>query len=268
MRLPVGVTVVWARRPLYAGAATGRQTWASILFPQITVRNILASVPQFPDSRFDLGSPEGRKRARHDLMWVDHGFLRVMFQNFHWISPEMARANQPSPEHIERYAAMGIKTIINLRGVNDSGQYHLEREACLKHGIALVDFPVRSRDVPTVDQIFRAKEIVETIEYPALMHCKSGADRAGLMAVLYKHFRLGEPIAEALEQLSLKYLHVRQGKTGMIDFFFDAYLADNAVTPITFEQWVREKYDYKTQREKFLGSWWANILVDKILRRE
>jgi protein tyrosine/serine phosphatase len=249
-----------AQRP---GASRGR-----VSSPDNDSLKPLASVPQFPDSRFDLGSPEGRKRARHDLMWVDHGFLRVMFQNFHWISPEMARANQPSPEHVDRYAAMGCKTIINLRGVNDSGQYHLEREACLKHGIALVDFPVRSRDVPTVEQIFRAKEIFETIQYPALMHCKSGADRAGLMAVLYKHFRLGLPIAEALEQLSLKYLHVRQGKTGMIDFFFDAYLADNAVTPITFEHWVREKYDYKTQREKFLGSWWANILVDKILRRE
>ena len=25
----------------------------------------------------------------------------------------------------------------------------------------------------------------ETIEYPAVMHCKSGADRAGIMAALY-----------------------------------------------------------------------------------
>ena len=228
----------------------------------------MTDAPLYPDTRFDLATPDGRRRAQHDLMWVDHGFLRVMFQNFHWISPEMARANQPSPEHIRRYAAMGIRTIVNLRGKNDSGQYHLEREACAAEGLTLVDFPVRSRDVPHKDQIWRAKEIIETIEYPALMHCKSGADRAGLMAVLYKHFRLRMPIAEAMEQLSLKYLHVRQGKTGMIDFFFDAYLADNAIAPIPFEQWVAEKYDYATLRGTFMGQWWANILVDKILRRE
>ena len=229
---------------------------------------VVTDEPLYPDSRFDLAAADGRKRAQHDLMWVDHGFLRVMFQNFHWISPEMARANQPSPAHIRRYAAMGIRTIVNLRGRNDSGQYHLEREACVAEGLTLVDFPVRSRDVPQTEQIWRAKEIIETIEYPALMHCKSGADRAGLMGVLYKHFRLGTPIAEAMEQLSLKYLHVRQGKTGMIDFFFEAYLADNARAPIPFEQWVRERYDYATLRQKFMGQWWANILVDKILRRE
>jgi uncharacterized protein (TIGR01244 family) len=222
----------------------------------------------FPDSRFNLATPEGRRRARGDLMWTDHGFLRVLFQNFHWISPEMARANQPSPEHIRRYAAMGIRTVINLRGRNDSGQYHLEREACAAEGITLVDFPVRSRDVPQVDQIWRAKEIFQTIAYPALMHCKSGADRAGLAAVLYKHFRQGVPIGEAVEQLSLKYLHVRQGKTGMIDFFFDAYLAANAAQPIAFERWVAEKYDYATLREEFMSSWWGNVLVDRVLRRE
>ena len=29
------------------------------------------------------------------------------------------------------------------------------------------------------------------------MHCKSGADRAGIMSVLYLHFRQGKTIAEA-----------------------------------------------------------------------
>ncbi|MET0182493.1 MAG: sulfur transferase domain-containing protein, partial [Caulobacterales bacterium] len=142
---------------------------------------------------FDLETVDGRKRARRQLFWEDHGFLRAMFHNFHWISPEMARANQPSPEEIARYAALGIKTIINLRGADDSGAYWLEAEACRQHGIALVDAPLSSRKPPTVERILRAKEIFETIRYPALMHCKSGADRASLMGVLYRHFREGAP---------------------------------------------------------------------------
>ena len=52
---------------------------------------------------FDLATPAGRRRARNDLFWADHGFLRQRFHNFHWISPEMARANQPSPEQIAAY---------------------------------------------------------------------------------------------------------------------------------------------------------------------
>jgi protein tyrosine/serine phosphatase len=222
----------------------------------------------FVSTRFDLATPRGRQKAWDDLIWKDHGFLRMAFQNFHWIDDKMARANQPSPKHIARYAAMGIKTILNLRGVNDSGHYLLEREACAHHGLALIDFPLRSRDVPTVEQIFRAKDIFATMAYPALMHCKSGADRAGLMATLYKHFQLGLPIEHAIEQLGLKYLHVRQGKTGMIDHFFDAYFAYSKDRPIAFDDWVRTVYSYETERKAFLGSWWANILVDKILRRE
>ena len=118
------------------------------------------------------------------------------------------------------------------------------------------------------EQVLRAKEMFETIQYPALMHCKSGADRAGVMAVLYKHFQMGMPISEAVEQLSLKYLHVRQGKTGMIDFFFATYLEETKESGKPFLEWVIEDYDQARVKAAFMGEWWANMLVEKILRRE
>lgn len=223
-----------------------------------------------PPSRkgFDLASPEGRKRARRDLIWTDHGFLRKRFHNFHWISQEMARANQPAPEDIARYASMGIRTIINLRGVSDTGYYWLEREACRAHGLAMIDAPLGSREAPWKERIFRAKEIFETIQYPALMHCKSGADRAGVMAVFYKHFRLGLPIAECLDQLGRAYLHVKHGKTGMLDHFFACYLAETQESGKSFEDWVREDYDPKAVEATFKPTVWGNILVDWLLNRE
>jgi uncharacterized protein (TIGR01244 family) len=218
--------------------------------------------------RFDLSTPAGRKNAETDLIWADHGFLRAMYQNFHWVTPEMARANQPSPAHIARYAQMGIKTIINLRGESPTGYFVLEQEACAANGVALVNAPMGSREAPPKARIHFAKEIFETIAYPALMHCKSGADRAGIMAVFYLHFKKGMPIAEAVNQLSLKYLHVKAGKTGMLDFFFAAYLADNVKRPMPFLQWVDEVYDPDALKAAFHSSWWANVLVDRILRRE
>jgi protein tyrosine/serine phosphatase len=218
---------------------------------------------------FDLSTPEGRRRAERDLVWADHGFLRAMFQNFHWIEPGvMARSNQPSPQDIARYAGAGFKTILNLRGKSDTGYYELEREACDRHGIMLIDLRTRSREAPGRELIHRAKQIFDTIQYPALMHCKSGADRAGVAAVLYKHFRMGLPISEAVEQLSLKYLHVKQGKTGVIDFFFETYLRETAQSGKPFVEWVDEDYDPQRVRDAFSAEWWANILVDKVLRRE
>ncbi len=220
-------------------------------------------------SRFDLATPDGRRRAERDLIWGDHGFLRAAFHNFHWIKPgEMARANQPSPKQIRRYAEMGFKTILNLRGAFDTGYYALEREACQKHGLALVDHRMHSREPPSRAQVLRAKEIFETIAYPALMHCKSGADRAGVMAVLYRHFRLGDSIPDAMEQLSLKYLHVRQGKTGMIDFFFATYVEETKQSGKPFLDWVLEDYDAAKVKAAFMSDWWANVLVDRVLRRE
>lgn len=217
-------------------------------------------------SRFDLGTPEGRRRARRNLIWTDHGFLRARFSNFHWIEPGvMARANQPSPRAIARYAELGFKTIINLRGPSDTGYYALECEACAEHGIDLIDFRVYSREAPSAAQVRDAKALFETIKYPALMHCKSGADRAGVMAVLYKHLKMGLPIEQAVEQLDLKYLHVKQGKTGVIDYFFERYLAEQDGR--TFLEWV-ETADPKAIKEAFMRKLSAKIPLDDLLQRE
>ncbi|MES1199654.1 MAG: sulfur transferase domain-containing protein, partial [Pseudomonadota bacterium] len=183
-------------------------------------------------------------------------------------SPEFARANQPSPAQVARYAEMGFKTIVNVRGPSDTGYYALEKEACAQHGLALVDLRMHSREAPSREQVLAAKEAFETIQYPALVHCKSGADRAGVMAVLYAHFRQGKPIAEAMEQLSFKYLHVKHGKTGVIDFYFETYLRETAESKKPFLQWATEDADPVAIKARFISSWWANILVDKILRRE
>lgn len=222
-----------------------------------------------PSPRFDLTTPDGRRRAQADLIWKDHGFLRVRFRNFHWIEPGvMARSNQPSPAHIARLAEDGFKTILNLRGKSDTGYYALEREACARHGLTMIDAPHGSREPPKKERIHLAKQLFETIEYPALMHCKSGADRAGVMAVLYKHFKMGLPIEEAIEQLRLKYLHVKQGKTGMLDFFFQTYLTETAATKKPFLQWVDEDYDPEAVRAAFKAQWWGTLLTEGVLKRE
>ena len=217
----------------------------------------------------DLSTEAGRKRANYELIWGDHGFLRMQFQNLHQISPEMWRSNQPSPKQIEEHARVrGIKTIINLRGESPKGYYLLEKEACEANGIDLVDFQVFSRDTPTREKIFAAKQVFETIKYPALMHCKSGADRAGMMAVLYKLLREGTTIEEAQKQLSLKYLHVKHGKTGVLDAVFEVYAGFNEREPISFLDWVANHYDRLAIKQAFLDSGAAKFRIDDLLGRE
>ncbi len=218
---------------------------------------------------FDLTKARGRFIACLDYLWNDHAYLRLGFQNAHWISRELVRTNQPWPFQLKRWKRDGIKTIINLRGGFDASFYALERRACERLGLKLVNFTVTSRDVPSKAQVLAARELFETVEYPAVMHCKSGADRAGIMGVLYAHFRLGQPIRQAMEQLSPRYMHVRHGKTGVLDYIFDLYLVEGEVKGLSFLSWVQSPaYDPVKIKADFRASWWGTLLSERLLRRE
>lgn len=221
-----------------------------------------------PHVAADLTTPEGRKRARAEMVWGDHGFLRARFSNLHALSDEMWRANQPSPRQIAMHKAeRGIRSIINLRGVSTRGYYLLEAEACAENGIELVDYQVFSRDTPTREAVLGTRDLFEDLAYPALMHCKSGADRAGLMSALYMIARQGQSVEHATEQLSFKFLHVKQGKTGMLDAFFRAALDAGANMPEDFYAWIRGEYDRMAIKAAFLEKR-QTLELDRILGRE
>ena len=71
--------------------------------------------------------------------------------------------------------------------------------------------------------ISKTNTVFNNIKYPALIHCKSGADRAGIVGALYKILYCNEEPKIAKEQLSLKYLHVKWAKTGILDEFINEY---------------------------------------------
>jgi protein tyrosine/serine phosphatase len=219
--------------------------------------------------RFDLSRKSGRLIARLDYLWNDHAYLRLGFQNAFWISREMVRTNQPWPFQLKRWKRAGVKTIINLRGGGEASFHALEKAACERLGLTLVNFTVTSRDVPSKDQVLAARALFERIEYPALMHCKSGADRAGIMSVFYAHFRLGQPIRQAVGQLSGRYMHVRQGLTGVLDYIFELYLAEAEPNGISFIDWVQSpSYDPVRIKADFRAGRWGALMTERILRRE
>ena len=211
-----------------------------------------------------------RFRAFLDMWLVDHGFIRDIYWNLHEVAPGVWRAAQPGPRQLRRAKKLGVKTILNLRGKReDCGSYILEREACEALGLKLVDFPIRSRSPLDKPTLHAAVKIFDQIEYPVLLHCKSGADRAGFMSTLYQFVKGGVPLAIAMKkELSLAYGHMRQAKTGVIDFFYETYLAANEKAPIAFLDWVDRDYDRDKLDASFKESWAWGILVNYILRRE
>ena len=114
----------------------------------------------------------------------------------------------------------------------------------------------------------RPRDLFERIAYPALMHCKSGADRAGLGAALYRILHLGHPVEAAMAELGWKYGHFKRAKTGVLDFFFATYVARNRQSPIGFLEWVDTEYNRLDMHNRFRAEGWASLIVDKVLHRE
>lgn len=228
-----------------------------------------------PITREDFATPEGRRRAWRELMLGDHGLLRKLYDNTHEIAQgRMWRTYQPSPANLKAWRDKGVKTVVNLRGDKPSGFYFLEEEACEALGLRLVTFRVFSREAPSPETLRGARTLFDEIEYPAIMHCKSGADRAGLMATLFLFFHEGVALDRAMEQLSFRYGHVRQGKTGVIDHAFNLYIDYAAATGKSlasaddFLHWAETEYDHLQAKADFRATGWGDFLTETVLRRE
>jgi protein tyrosine/serine phosphatase len=161
-----------------------------------------------------------------------------------------------------------VRTIINLRGGREHGSWQLQKDACDRHGLEIVDFVVRSRAAPDRETILDAKHFFETLRYPALLHCKSGADRAGFVAALYLVLHEGQTVSAALRQLSFRYGHLRFAKTGILDAFFERYRSEGEAKEVPFLEWVEKHYDPEALEREFRPSFWSDVVVDRIMRRE
>lgn len=218
--------------------------------------------------RKPLVSRRDRWGAWANMFFADHGFIRLVYLNEHRISPNAWRSAQPAPWDLRRLARKGLRSVINLRGGQSYGSLPLEQEACEELGLHFGVFVLRSRALPAVSDILAAKALFERLEYPVLFHCKSGADRAGLMCGLFMALHEGVPVREARKQLSARYGHIRHGKTGVLDTLFDAYLEDHPNEDTSFLDWVENGYDPDRLTAEFSPTGIGSFVTETLLRRE
>lgn len=216
----------------------------------------------------DVSTAHGRAIAWLDALVIDHAVFRLVWSNFAAVrAGRLYRSNHPTPGRLaaltRRY---GLKTLINLRGRTGNGSDALSREAAANLGLDFIDMALESRGAPQRDRILRLHDIFRQMRAPALMHCKSGADRAGLAAGLFVLFQ-GGTAREALQQLSLRFGHIRQAKTGILDAFFHHY-ARQAEGRKPFLDWVREDYDEVALRRDFHANGLASFISDWVLAHE
>jgi protein tyrosine/serine phosphatase len=216
----------------------------------------------------DLSTRQGRVVAWIDSLFIDHAVFRLIWGNLAVVIPgKVYRCNHPTPARLRRMAArLGLRTLINLRGKTQSGSDALSREAARSLGLDFHDMAFESRGAPQRDRIMRLHGIYASMTAPALMHCKSGADRAGLAAGLMVLFA-GGTTADALRQLSWRFGHIRQARTGILDAFFLRYQRE-AEGRKPFLDWVRDDYDEAALRRDFHANGLASFINDWVLAHE
>jgi len=215
-----------------------------------------------------LDTPRGRLWAWRDSLLVDHAIFRLVWTNLHPVVPgKVYRCNHPTPGRLRRAVRrLGLRTLVNLRGHRKCGSDALSRSTAAAVGLTHLDMAFESRGAPHRDRIERFEAMYRTLQFPMLMHCKSGADRAGLASALVVMFE-GGTATQALRQLSWRFGHFRQARTGILDAFFLRYRAE-AEGRLPFMDWVRTEYDEVALKRDFVAGRIASFLTDQVLRRE
>lgn len=105
--------------------------------------------------------------------------------NFHRVSERLYRGAQPTAGGIKRLAELGIKTIINLRGEDDTA--HAEQREAEAAGLHYYSIAMPGLSRPSDAQVARVMALVDAQENgPVFVHCKRGSDRTGTVVAVYR----------------------------------------------------------------------------------
>jgi len=215
------------------------------------LKSLLSNIKRRFYQRFThrLDTPRDLRLSRFFAEWIDVGFLRHRWTNEGEIAPGVIRANNPDEARWDKYANRGIKTALNLRNDTTRSPFLFAKQASENRGITFVSAPMLPRQAPTRENLLGLINLFPTLEKPILMHCKSGADRTGLAAAIWRMTQEGESLADARSELSLRYIHRRDSDTGVLDEVLDAYEPFEA--KMDFRTWVETEYDPTAAQQKF-----------------
>jgi protein tyrosine phosphatase (PTP) superfamily phosphohydrolase (DUF442 family) len=195
-----------------------------------------------------------------DLWWrywiVDHAWVRLIVPNVYRVDADLWRANQPGRRRLSRLKSRGVRSVLCLRGDNNSAPAIMEKRAAADLGLPLRFVRMRTYKLPKAEVLLEALSLLRSLPKPMLVHCKSGADRTGLMVTLYLHVLRGVPLQEARRALSWRYGHLHWNRAGIVHELLNAYEREHIGSGIGFEEWVAAHYDPERLTEAFLARPW------------
>jgi protein tyrosine phosphatase (PTP) superfamily phosphohydrolase (DUF442 family) len=132
----------------------------------------------------------------------------VKIKNFGQMDDRFFRGAQPKEKQFKELAALGIKTIIDLR---DDPEPYEKREAEAV-GIRYVHLPMIAKQYPKPETV---EEFLKLVDDPStgkfFVHCAGGRHRTGVMGAVYRFNRYGWNFDQVYSEMKKYDFYTRWG---------------------------------------------------------
>lgn len=122
----------------------------------------------------------------------------VHVRNFDKVNDHIYRGGVPTTVGLEELGAMGVKTIIDLRGSSEGTG--TEKEATEKLKLKYINIPLAELGAPSKAQIQQVLTLLDDNSGIVFVHCRRGKDRTGTVVACYRIQHDGWRNRQALEE--------------------------------------------------------------------
>lgn len=145
---------------------------------------------------------------------------RVNIDNFGQVNDHIYRGGQPEGDNYRQLAALGIKTVVDLRGDYEPDERALSERA----GMRYINLPLEPKSYPQADAAQRFLDIVnDQANWPVYVHCAGGKHRTGVMVAAYRIAVDGWDMDRAYQEMKDYGFHTHLGHACYKDYIYDYY---------------------------------------------
>lgn len=142
----------------------------------------------------------------------------VKIGNFGRVNDHIYRGGQPKGDDYRELVALGVKTIVDLRGDHERDAQALAERA----GLRYINLPLAPKRYPQADAAQRFLAIVnDQANWPVYVHCAGGRHRTGALLAVYRMEMDGWNIQRAYQEMKDYDYYTRMGHGCYKDYVYD-----------------------------------------------
>lgn len=139
-------------------------------------------------------------------------------KNFGQVTDQYFRGAQPKAEEFTQLAALGVKTVIDLRDETE----RFAKAKAEAAGLTYINVPMSDTKYPEQATLDRFLELVkDPTNFPIFVHCRGGRHRTGAFTAVYRMTFQGWDVEKAYDEMKAYDFYTRWGHKAMKTFVFD-----------------------------------------------